>query len=79
MMMTMEEMKPEYRFECKIVDEATGHDVVSASTFISAHIEPSGECESVDMEVGSMMRAFVGKFREKYEAEYYAKEEEEPI
>jgi hypothetical protein len=60
--------KPDYRFLCHIVDQATGEVVISASTFLST-ISSSGECESVDMEVGSMLRAFGQKVRDKYEAE----------
>ncbi len=50
-----------YRFNCEIVDEDTGEVVISASTFVSSHITDLGECESVDMEVGSMLRALKKK------------------
>ncbi len=47
-----------YRFKCEIVDEDTGEVIVTANTYISSHITELGECESVDMEVGSLLRAF---------------------
>lgn len=50
-----------YRFKCEIVDEETGEVIISASTFVSSHITEFGECESVDQEVGSLLRAFKKK------------------
>lgn len=52
---------PEYHFFCSIVDETSGETILKASTYIS-EVGPNGECESVDMEVGNLLRAF----REKY-------------
>lgn len=73
----MPETKPrEYRFEGKIVDEETGEVVISCSTYLSK-ISYAGECESVEMETGSMLRAFEQKHREKHEEQFVEKPEEE--
>lgn len=73
----MEEKKPrEYRFEGKIIDEETGDVVVSCSTYLSK-ISYAGECESVEMETGSMLRAFEQKLREQHEEQFVVEKEEE--
>lgn len=70
------ENKPEYRFECQIVDKTTGEIVVRGSTYIS-EIHLAGDCESIDMEVSSMLRAFDSKVRKEYEGENYSDNKEE--
>ena len=64
----MEENKNEYRFDCRITDEETGEPVISASTYVS-EIDQNGSCESVEMELYSMLRAFKNKIREQHEKE----------
>lgn len=66
---------PEYRFVFHVVDERSDTVVISGSTYLSS-ISVHGECESVDMEVGSVLRAFERKVRERYEAKHYPTEEE---
>ena len=70
----MEEKKevPEYRFQYEIVDVTNDEVVMKGSTFLSSHISDIGECESVDMEVGSALRSFVRTVREEYEKENYS-------
>src|SRR5690242_17563560 len=51
---------PSYRFNFEIVDEATGNVVISDFCGLTA-IDQFGGCESVDMHVASMLRAFTGK------------------
>jgi hypothetical protein len=67
-------MKPDYRFVCHIVDQTTGNIVISGSTYVSS-IDRYGQCESVDTEVGAMLRSFERKIREQYERENYQPEE----
>lgn len=50
-----------YRFNCEIVDEETGEVIVAGSTFVSSHITEFGECESVDQEVGKLLRVLRSK------------------
>lgn len=64
--------KPEYRFEFKIVDTTREESVVSGSTYISNHISPYGECESIDVEIAGALRAFKNKLRNRYEEENYS-------
>lgn len=64
------EQKPDYRFECRILDETTGQTVIAASTRFNL-INSYGQSESIDMEVGSMLRAFDGKIRARYEHNNY--------
>ena len=66
-------MKPEYRFECRIVDETSGENIEVGSTYVSDRTSAVGENESVDMEIGSLLRRFY-KSKEKYEEENYPKE-----
>lgn len=49
-----------YRFECRIYEDGDSplkDTIVSGSTFIS-EVSENGSCESVDMEVGKVMRIF---------------------
>lgn len=63
-------MKPEYRFKCIIEDETTGETVIAASTFVS-QIDREGGCESVELELYSMLRAFQRSVRASYESKHY--------
>lgn len=58
--------RPTYRFHCKIVDEATGETVIADYCQITS-IDQFGACESVDMHVASMLRAFERKARAEHE------------
>ena len=61
---------PSYRFNFEIVDETTGTVVISDFCGLTG-IDQLGGCESVDMHVASMLRAFTRKARGEYErAEY---------
>jgi len=73
--------KPEYRFECRIVDMTTGDTVIKADTYLSSSIGFDGSCESVDMEVASMMRAFDkgDGARDRHEVRNYADDELEQL
>lgn len=55
----------EYRFQCRVVDEA-GETVISDHTCMT-RIDAFGGCESVDMAVGAMLRAFERTARAQYE------------
>lgn len=57
---------PSYRFHCKIVDEATG-EVVIADYCALTSIDQFGGCESVDMHVASMLRAFIRTAKAEHE------------
>lgn len=61
----------------KIVDATNGEEVIASSTYLSSHTSEAGENEAVEMEVGSMMRAFNKKVRAMYEDEYYQDKNEE--
>ena len=63
-------MKPEYRFEYRIVDATNDETVLKGSTYVSS-IDTDGGCESIEMELFSGLRAFNNKVREKYELENY--------
>jgi hypothetical protein len=70
--------KPNYRFECRIIDETNGETVIHSSTYLSSiHEDTWGliSCESAEQELFSMLRAFRFRVREKYEAENYQEEE----
>lgn len=69
------EHKPEYRFECRIIDTKNGEEIITASTFVGSHTDIYGGNESIDIEVSSMMRAFKQKYRAKYEQKNYQLEE----
>ena len=73
--MASEIAKPNYRFKCEIVDDNTGETVLHGSAPLGT-IHADGSCEFVDMEVGSLLRAFENKYREQYEAKHYSQEEE---
>lgn len=48
-----------YRFQCKVVDEDTDEVIAMGSTYIEpTSISTFGENESVDMEVGRLLRVF---------------------
>jgi len=67
------ELKPEYRFKCEIVDAETDMVVASASIFIIPEsVTFEGACESVDMEVAALLRAFRSKARAEFEAVHYS-------
>ena len=68
--------KREYRFVCEIIDCETDEVVIASRTFLS-EIGPFGECESVDMEVGSMLRSFNKTARDVHEKEHLGLSEEE--
>ena len=68
--------KPEYRFECRIVDRTADETVERDFTFIS-EIHEFGECESVDQCVGRLLRIFKSHGRDEYERENYQTEETE--
>lgn len=61
---------PQYRFKFQIVDEATGQ-VVETDFCPITTIDQFGGCESVDIHVASMLRAFNRSGREEYEREEY--------
>lgn len=66
-----------YRFICKVVDEDTDEVLALGSTYINPDsIGTAGECESVDMEVGSVMRAFKKKWQQSGELFEDIKEDE---
>lgn len=46
-----------YRFKCQIVDEDTDEVIISGSTYVSK-VSLDGSCESVELELYSMLRAF---------------------
>ena len=68
---------PEYRFQYEIVDVTNDEIVMKGSTYLSSHISDIGECESVDMEIGSALRSFTKTIREEYEKENYSDLSEE--
>ena len=68
--------KPEYRFECRIVDLRDDRIVERDFTHIS-EIGEFGECESVDQCVGRLLRIFNSHGRDEYERENYQTEETE--
>lgn len=48
-----------YAFVCKVINEDTDEVIALGSTYIEpTSISTFGECESVDMEVGKLMRSF---------------------
>lgn len=66
------DLKPEYRFKCEVIDAETDMVVASASTYIVPDsVSFEGACETVDMEVAALLRAFRSKAREEYEAAHY--------
>lgn len=67
---------PTYRFKFALVDEATG-EVISSDFCALTSIDQFGGCESVDMHVASMLRAFERTVREEYERQNYAPVDEE--
>ena len=71
------EPKPEYRFECAVIDDTNQKIVIRGSTYLSGQTSVDGANESVDMEVASILRAFRNKFQEDYEAKNYKVEEKD--
>lgn len=78
-------VKPEYRFECRIIDAQNDEEVISASTYL-LNEKRVGEPllgmenlleEAVEMEVWSMLRHFRNGAQEKHEADYYQDNNEE--
>lgn len=70
----------EYRFKYQIVDE-DDNDVITGSTYFT-NIDEFGNCESVDLEIGSGLRYFkklraVHEEREKELAEKLNEDEDE--
>ena len=61
--------KPEYRFQCLVVDVAAGESLLSGSTYLS-NVSPDGTCESVDEEVGRVMRGFRA-MKDEHESLFY--------
>lgn len=59
--------KTKYRFECRIIDAATGEVVIEASSHLG-RIDQFGGCESVDHETARMLRAFERTARDEHEA-----------
>jgi hypothetical protein len=66
--------KPEYRFVGTIVDANTNEVVCKSSTYLS-DISPTGECESVDIEVADLLRHFRREKRADFERAHYPQEE----
>lgn len=61
---------PSYRFKFQIVDESTD-EVVAEDYCGLTTIDNFGACESVDIHVSSMLRAFQRTGRAEYEREHY--------
>jgi hypothetical protein len=60
--------QPEYRFTFQITDQTTGEVVENDwCTITDARIGENGECETVDREVGRMLRNWRRFARENYE------------
>lgn len=69
---------PEYRLQYEIVDVTNDEIVMKGSTYITPEsISRDGECESVEMEIGSALRSFERTVREEYEEENYSEASEE--
>lgn len=64
---------PAYRFKFQIIDETTG-DVVEADYCALTTIDEFGGCESVDIHVAAMLRAFNRSGRDEYQRANYATE-----
>jgi RNA polymerase-binding transcription factor DksA len=62
--------QPDYRFECRIVDQNSDEVVIAGSSFVSS-IGEFGQCESIDMEIGSLLRAFKRTARAEHECKNY--------
>lgn len=60
--------RPEYRFIFKIVDDETGETIIKASTYLG-EIDNMGNCESVNIEIGTALRNFEKTLRPHYEKE----------
>lgn len=67
--------QPSYRFHCRITDENTGAAVEFDFCSLT-DIHADGSCESVDLHVASLLRAFNTKGRAQYEAKEYGGRDE---
>lgn len=61
---------PNYRFQCSIIDQATGETVIADFCSLST-IDQFGGCESVDIHVAAVLRAFQRSVREEFERREY--------
>lgn len=57
-----------YRFKCEIVDDETDEVVIADYCTLLGTIDQFGGCETVDMHVASMLRAFQRTARPQHEA-----------
>ena len=68
---------PEYQFKIQIIDKTTGEIVASDWTYLTT-IDQFGNCESVDIHVASLLRAFNRTGRAEYEQQKYSEPAEVP-